>query len=161
MQVLDEWAWTLYETKDNVVTVSEEGCGHFQTIKRCIDDENDSKHGCQQVPALSVDEGNAKGVDWQAEVIEASRTVSDLLTHRKHSGTFLKSYYLLDYACTDGRAEVTKHKVPFLSLRPWLAGSVVAVLEGVPAVGDDRAADADGGVLSGGEVQGDAAGVGG
>lgn len=94
IEVLDEWAWTLYESQDNVVTISDQGCEHFNRITQCVEDSGPGgRHSCSQ-----------------PEVIEASRTVSDLLTHRKHSGTFLKSYYLLHYACTDGRAEVKKHR---------------------------------------------------
>ncbi|ETN87270.1 hypothetical protein NECAME_00129 [Necator americanus] len=45
------------------------------------------------------------------EVIEVSNTVSDLLTHRKDSGSFLKSYYLLTYACSaEGQEILTKHR---------------------------------------------------
>lgn len=41
----------------------------------------------------------------------ASNTVSDLLTHRKNSGSFLKSYYLLTYACSEeGQELLNEHR---------------------------------------------------
>uniref|UniRef100_A0A915A421 Secreted protein n=1 Tax=Parascaris univalens TaxID=6257 RepID=A0A915A421_PARUN len=46
------------------------------------------------------DAGPAKHDCDHNEIIAASNTVSDLLTHRKNSGSFLKSYYLLTYACS-------------------------------------------------------------
>ncbi len=42
------------------------------------------------------------------EIISASNTVSDLLMHRKNSGSFLKSYYLLTYACSDEGQELLR-----------------------------------------------------
>ncbi|KAM3726532.1 GMP synthase [Dirofilaria immitis] len=42
------------------------------------------------------------------EIIAASNTVSDLLIHRKNSGSFLKSYYLLTYACSQEGQEILR-----------------------------------------------------
>lgn len=43
--------------------------------------------------------------------MQASNTVSDLLTHRKNSGSFLKSYYLLTYACSaEGQELLNEHR---------------------------------------------------
>lgn len=45
------------------------------------------------------------------EVVAASNTVTDLLTHRKNSGSFLKSYYLLTYACSaEGQEILNDHR---------------------------------------------------
>ncbi|VDO27906.1 unnamed protein product [Onchocerca flexuosa] len=45
------------------------------------------------------------------EIVAASNTVSDLLIHRKNSGSFLKSYYLLTYACSrEGQEILSEHR---------------------------------------------------
>lgn len=49
------------------------------------------------------------------EIVAASNTVSDLLTHRKNSGSFLKSYYLLTYACSQEGQEMLSHHRSCLS----------------------------------------------
>lgn len=49
------------------------------------------------------------------EIVAASNTVSDLLTHRKNSGSFLKSYYLLTYACSPEGQELLSHHRSCLS----------------------------------------------
>ncbi|VDK69358.1 unnamed protein product [Onchocerca ochengi] len=48
----------------------------------------------------NVDAGPIKHECEHNEIVAASNTVSDLLIHRKNSGSFLKSYYLLTYACS-------------------------------------------------------------
>uniref|UniRef100_A0A0N4WAI2 DUF19 domain-containing protein n=1 Tax=Haemonchus placei TaxID=6290 RepID=A0A0N4WAI2_HAEPC len=94
INILDEWAWTLYELKDNVVTITSDQCTHLRELDKCIKDDLDEQHQCSH-----------------REVIEVSNTVSDLLTHRKDSGSFLKSYYLLTYACSaEGQEILTKHR---------------------------------------------------
>ncbi|CAJ0608937.1 unnamed protein product [Cylicocyclus nassatus] len=94
INILDEWAWTLYELKDNVVTITSEQCVHLKELDKCIKDDLEEQHQCSH-----------------REVIEVSNTVSDLLTHRKDSGSFLKSYYLLTYACSaEGQEILTKHR---------------------------------------------------
>ncbi|GMT36506.1 hypothetical protein PFISCL1PPCAC_27803, partial [Pristionchus fissidentatus] len=97
IQILDEWAWTLYELKDNVVTITEDQCVHLRELDKCVKDDFQStgqSHKCSHT-----------------EVVEASNTVSDLLTHRKNSGSFLKSYYLLTYACSpQGQEVLTQHR---------------------------------------------------
>uniref|UniRef100_A0A1I7TN15 Secreted protein n=1 Tax=Caenorhabditis tropicalis TaxID=1561998 RepID=A0A1I7TN15_9PELO len=46
-----------------------------------------------------------------SEIVQVSNTVSDLLTHRKDSGSFLRSYYLLTYACSsEGQEILSKHR---------------------------------------------------
>ncbi|CAK5088598.1 unnamed protein product [Meloidogyne enterolobii] len=63
----------------------------------------------------NVDEGPEQHECSHSEVVAASNTVSDLLTHRKNSGSFLKSYYLLTYACSDeGQKMLSEHR-PCLS----------------------------------------------
>uniref|UniRef100_A0A0K0D331 Secreted protein n=1 Tax=Angiostrongylus cantonensis TaxID=6313 RepID=A0A0K0D331_ANGCA len=94
INILDEWAWTLYELKDNVVTITSDQCAHLKELDKCIKDDLEEQHQCSH-----------------REVIEVSNTVSDLLTHRKDSGSFLKSYYLLTYACSaEGQEILTKHR---------------------------------------------------
>ncbi|WKY15902.1 hypothetical protein Q1695_000965 [Nippostrongylus brasiliensis] len=94
IKILDEWAWTLYELKDNVVTITSDQCVHLRELDKCIKDDLDEQHQCSH-----------------REVVEVSNTVSDLLTHRKDSGSFLKSYYLLTYACSaEGQEILTKHR---------------------------------------------------
>lgn len=91
INILDEWAWTLYELKDNVVTISENQCTHLRQLDLCIKDAGPIKHECDH-----------------SEIVAASNTVSDLLTHRKNSGSFLKSYYLLTYACSQEGQEILR-----------------------------------------------------
>ncbi|GMR61589.1 hypothetical protein PMAYCL1PPCAC_31784, partial [Pristionchus mayeri] len=97
IQILDEWAWTLYELRDNVVTITEDQCVHLRELDKCVKDDfqgTGQSHKCTHT-----------------EVVEASNTVSDLLTHRKNSGSFLKSYYLLTYACSpEGQNVLANHR---------------------------------------------------
>ncbi|VBB30902.1 unnamed protein product [Acanthocheilonema viteae] len=94
INILDEWAWTLYELKDNVVTINENQCEHLRQLDLCIKDAGPIKHECQH-----------------NEIVAASNTVSDLLIHRKNSGSFLKSYYLLTYACSqEGQDILREHR---------------------------------------------------
>ncbi|VDK45740.1 unnamed protein product [Anisakis simplex] len=91
INILDEWAWTLYELKDNVVTINEGQCEHLRQLDLCITDSGPAKHECDH-----------------NEIVAASNTVSDLLTHRKNSGSFLRSYYLLTYACSQEGQDILK-----------------------------------------------------
>ncbi|VIO86461.1 Uncharacterized protein BM_BM4373 [Brugia malayi] len=91
ISILDEWAWTLYELKDNVVTINENQCEHLRQLDLCIKDAGPVKHECEH-----------------SEILAASNTVSDLLIHRKNSGSFLKSYYLLTYACSQEGQEILR-----------------------------------------------------
>ncbi|CAD6190603.1 unnamed protein product [Caenorhabditis auriculariae] len=94
INILDEWAWTLYELKDNVVTIQPEQCDQLRELEKCIKDELPEQHKCTH-----------------SEIVEVSNTVSDLLTHRKDSGSFLRSYYLLQYSCSeDGQKILSKHR---------------------------------------------------
>lgn len=94
IEVLDDWAWTLFELKSNVVTITEDRCVHLRELEKCVSDKGAEAHGCNH-----------------DEILDASRTVSDLLTHRKNSGTFLTSYYLLNYACsTKGQALLSSNR---------------------------------------------------
>uniref|UniRef100_A0A914VRF0 Secreted protein n=1 Tax=Plectus sambesii TaxID=2011161 RepID=A0A914VRF0_9BILA len=94
IEVLDDWAWTLFELKSNVVTITEDKCVHLRELEKCVSDRGENVHGCTH-----------------EEILDASRTVSDLLTHRKHSGTFLTSYYLLNFACsTKGQAMLADNR---------------------------------------------------
>jgi hypothetical protein len=92
INILDEWTWTLYELKENVVTINSEQCVHLRQLDKCIQDDGPEEHECSH-----------------NEIVAASNTVSDLLVHRKNSGSFLKSYYLLTYACSDEGQELLKH----------------------------------------------------
>uniref|UniRef100_A0A915PR83 Uncharacterized protein n=1 Tax=Setaria digitata TaxID=48799 RepID=A0A915PR83_9BILA len=91
INILDEWTWTLYELKDNVVTINENQCEHLRQLDLCIKDAGPVKHECEH-----------------NEIVAASNTVSDLLIHRKNSGSFLKSYYLLTYACSQEGQEILR-----------------------------------------------------
>lgn len=91
IDVLDEWAWTLYKLKDNVVTINHEECGNLRKLDACLEDSGAEKHQCDH-----------------NEIITASNTVSDLLTHRKNSGSFLNSYYLLKYACSQEGQDILR-----------------------------------------------------
>ncbi|PAV64167.1 hypothetical protein WR25_24529 [Diploscapter pachys] len=94
INILDEWAWTLYELKDNVVTITQDQCVHLEELQKCIQDGNPVAHNCKH-----------------SEIVEVSNTVSDLLTHRRNSGSFLKSYYLLTYACSqEGQEILANHR---------------------------------------------------
>lgn len=94
INILDEWTWTLYELKDNVVTINQDQCEHLRQLDRCIQDDGPEPHECNH-----------------NEIVAASNTVSDLLTHRKNSGSFLKSYYLLTYACSpEGQELLNEHR---------------------------------------------------
>jgi len=94
INILDECTWTLYELKENVVTINADQCQHLAQLQKCIDDDLPETHECSH-----------------SEVVSASNTVSDLLTHRKNSGSFLKSYYLLTYACSpEGQELLTEHR---------------------------------------------------
>ncbi|VDK72930.1 unnamed protein product [Litomosoides sigmodontis] len=94
INILDEWAWTLYELKDNVVTINENQCEHLRQLDLCIEDTGPIKHECEH-----------------NEIVAASNTVSDLLIHRKNSGSFLRSYYLLTYACSqEGQQILREHR---------------------------------------------------
>uniref|UniRef100_A0AC35U753 Secreted protein n=1 Tax=Rhabditophanes sp. KR3021 TaxID=114890 RepID=A0AC35U753_9BILA len=89
INVLDDWAWTLYELKENVVTIRSEQCEHLRQLNVCIEDTGPEIHQCNH-----------------NEIVEVSNTVSDLLTHRKNAGSFLKSYYLLTFACSEAGQEI-------------------------------------------------------
>uniref|UniRef100_A0A7E4W5Z8 Secreted protein n=1 Tax=Panagrellus redivivus TaxID=6233 RepID=A0A7E4W5Z8_PANRE len=89
INILDDWTWTLYELRENVVTINEEQCAHLRQLDKCIQDDGPKPHSCNH-----------------NEIVEASNTVSDLLTHRRNSGSFLKSYYLLTYACSPSGQEL-------------------------------------------------------
>uniref|UniRef100_A0A915DPX9 Uncharacterized protein n=1 Tax=Ditylenchus dipsaci TaxID=166011 RepID=A0A915DPX9_9BILA len=94
INILDEWTWTLYELKDNVVTINQDQCDHLRALDKCIQDDGPEPHECNH-----------------NEIVAASNTVSDLLTHRKNSGSFLKSYYLLTYACSqEGQELLSEHR---------------------------------------------------
>lgn len=94
INILDDWTWTLYELRDNVVTINSEQCEHLRQLDKCIQDDGPEPHECNH-----------------NEIIAASNTVSDLLTHRKNSGSFLKSYYLLTYACSpEGQELLNEHR---------------------------------------------------
>ncbi|CAD5220793.1 unnamed protein product [Bursaphelenchus xylophilus] len=94
INILDDWTWTLYELKENVVTINEDQCKHLKELDRCIQDDGPIPHECNH-----------------NEIVAASNTVSDLLTHRKNSGSFLKSYYLLTYACSpEGQELLNEHR---------------------------------------------------
>ncbi|TMS36773.1 hypothetical protein L596_003858 [Steinernema carpocapsae] len=94
INILDEWTWTLYELKENVVTISKDQCEHLQQLEKCIKDGGPEQHLCEH-----------------EEIVSASNTVSDLLTHRKDSGSFLRSYYLLTYACSlEGQELLSQHR---------------------------------------------------
>ncbi|KAF7638917.1 hypothetical protein Mgra_00001728 [Meloidogyne graminicola] len=98
IEILDEWTWTLYELKDNVVTINNDQCQHLRELDKCIQDEGPEQHECNH-----------------SEIVAASNTVSDLLIHRKNSGSFLKSYYLLTFACSEeGQKMLSEHR-PCLS----------------------------------------------
>ncbi|MCP9266139.1 hypothetical protein DINM_021622 [Dirofilaria immitis] len=115
INILDEWAWTLYELKDNVVTINENQCEHLRQLDLCI------KKAVRQVTQAMCrahimrgsvgnlsDAGPIKHECEHNEIIAASNTVSDLLIHRKNSGSFLKSYYLLTYACSQEGQEILR-----------------------------------------------------
>jgi hypothetical protein len=36
IEILDKWTWTLYELKDNVVTINNEQCQHLRELDKCI-----------------------------------------------------------------------------------------------------------------------------
>ena len=36
IEILDEWTWTLYELKENVVTIKDEQCQHLRELDKCI-----------------------------------------------------------------------------------------------------------------------------
>jgi len=36
INILDEWTWTLYELKDNVVTINQEQCEYLRQLDKCI-----------------------------------------------------------------------------------------------------------------------------
>uniref|UniRef100_A0A8R1IBS6 DUF19 domain-containing protein n=1 Tax=Caenorhabditis japonica TaxID=281687 RepID=A0A8R1IBS6_CAEJA len=94
INILDEWAWTLYELKENVVTITSDQCDHLKELDKCIKDDLPVAHQCSH-----------------NEIVQVSNTVSDLLTHRKDSGSFLRSYYLLTYACSsEGQEILSKHR---------------------------------------------------
>ncbi|CAP27557.1 Protein CBG07564 [Caenorhabditis briggsae] len=94
INILDEWAWTLYELKENVVTIRPDQCEHLKELDKCIKDDLPVAHSCSH-----------------NEIVQVSNTVSDLLTHRKDSGSFLRSYYLLTYACSsEGQEILSKHR---------------------------------------------------
>ncbi|VDL74089.1 unnamed protein product [Nippostrongylus brasiliensis] len=47
IKILDEWAWTLYELKDNVVTITSDQCVHLRELDKCI---KDSVKKCTKLP---------------------------------------------------------------------------------------------------------------
>ncbi|CAJ0951908.1 unnamed protein product, partial [Mesorhabditis belari] len=107
IDILDEWAWTLYELRANVVTITPDQCTHLTRLDRCVKD-NIPEGSLKQ---LGIDEDKHKHQCRHDEVVEASETVSDLLTHRKKAGSFLKSYYLLTYACSEeGQSILREHR---------------------------------------------------
>ncbi|EFO23031.2 hypothetical protein LOAG_05456 [Loa loa] len=59
INILDEWAWTLYELKDNVVTINENQCEHLKQLDLCIKDAGPVKHECEhnEIVAASNTEG--------------------------------------------------------------------------------------------------------
>lgn len=75
-----------------------------QSIKKRFEDVKPTKHEflvfLVNKQLCFQDTGPIKHECDHNEIVAASNTVSDLLTHRKNSGSFLKSYYLLTYACS-------------------------------------------------------------
>ncbi|CAJ0565553.1 unnamed protein product, partial [Mesorhabditis spiculigera] len=105
IDILDDWAWTLYELKQNVVTISDEQCKHLSRLETCVNDDISPEDAGKM--QLSQNKHKCK----HSEVVEVSETVSDLLTHRQKAGSFLKSYYLLKYACsTEGQEILREHR---------------------------------------------------
>uniref|UniRef100_A0A0N4ZAW9 DUF725 domain-containing protein n=1 Tax=Parastrongyloides trichosuri TaxID=131310 RepID=A0A0N4ZAW9_PARTI len=102
IEVLDEWTWTLYELSDikkNMVGITNDQCQHLRKLEICMDDGNENPHSCTH-----------------KEVVEVSNTVSDLITHRKNAGSFLKSYYLLSFACSnEGQKLINENEECFRS----------------------------------------------
>lgn len=90
---LDELSWTLYLTKQSVITVSDNQCDALSDLKKCLEDAP-GKYRCSH-----------------NELIDATQAVTDLLAQKQHSGNFLRSYYLLNYACSEeGREIVRGHR---------------------------------------------------
>ncbi|VIO86460.1 Uncharacterized protein BM_BM4373 [Brugia malayi] len=54
ISILDEWAWTLYELKDNVVTINENQCEHLRQLDLCIKDAGPVKHECEHSEILAA-----------------------------------------------------------------------------------------------------------
>ncbi|KAI6241663.1 hypothetical protein M3Y99_00327500 [Aphelenchoides fujianensis] len=121
IDVLDEWSWVLFELRDNVVTINNEQCEHLRRLDKCIQVSGDGSIPGNSERVIRADL-SGKGVDnvttapsstnaTTRRIVSASNTVSDLLTHRKNSGSFLKSYYLLTYACSpEGQELLGEHR---------------------------------------------------
>ncbi|KRZ77696.1 hypothetical protein T10_11727 [Trichinella papuae] len=89
VSALDDWAWSLWNIKDNIAMVGGEACQNHRSLGNCVFYE-----GCSRM-----------------EILEASSLVSDLLAHQKGAGSFLKSYFLADFSCSEeGQVIVNSHR---------------------------------------------------
>ncbi|KAI1724642.1 hypothetical protein Ddc_05888 [Ditylenchus destructor] len=68
INILDEWTWTLYELKDNVVTINQDQCEHLRQLDKCIQDDGPEPHECNH-----------------NEIVAASNTVSQELLNEHRS----------------------------------------------------------------------------
>lgn len=89
-QALDGWAIALFHSRDNILAIPYQEClSSREHIRRCIE---------EQTPTFGCDQEN---------VLAVAETMTDLIFQKKASGSFLISYYLTAYVCTDdGRALV-------------------------------------------------------
>lgn len=91
--------YELSDIKKNMVGITNDQCQHLRKLEICMDDGNENPHSCTH-----------------KEVVEVSNTVSDLITHRKNAGSFLKSYYLLSFACSnEGQKLINENEECFRS----------------------------------------------
>uniref|UniRef100_A0A915JK20 Uncharacterized protein n=1 Tax=Romanomermis culicivorax TaxID=13658 RepID=A0A915JK20_ROMCU len=75
---LDDWALHLWNFRDNIAALDQTSCGKRHNMDYCI-----NYPGCTR-----------------QEIVNASRSVTDLLLHRRHTGTFLKSYFYSGFPCS-------------------------------------------------------------
>ena len=122
-EVLDEYARMIWETRKNIVAMRDGDCNIVRRMGKCVDD-TDSTIGTFRLLSLHNDALSSSAGSHgctREQVLQSSRTLSELLLHRNKVGTFIKSYYLLQYACTDeGRDLITQYRQCLMNVRSTL-----------------------------------------
>lgn len=91
-EVLDDWMLHLWNFQKNIITVNRTACEHHKNMEFCVN-----------YPSCT-----------SAEWLNVSRMMTEMILHRKGSGSFLKSYYFTQYACTHKGQEIVDNHRPCL-----------------------------------------------
>lgn len=84
IKFLSSWAWELWRIRENIAALNATSCAIHGQIRGCL---------------------NIDGCNLQ-DAVEISKVVTDLLHHKKDAGTFLRSVFAMEYACTNPGLQV-------------------------------------------------------